>query len=375
MNRLLGYAMCWVVVMGVITLGAGEDLSDRLAALVAALPAWGYIGFRVRREIRAIREDGRLARERRRRGKLMDRDELLDALTMLVGRAAGAPECGERGHAAGHICLAVPQELSLADLVDAINSRYGSSRNLAMGGHADPTVDATTGLPLLRPFGAEVVDMRAWAHGSRWIGAGTVRAGDDVRRVVLVAERAVPAVAGLPADATWVEKIVAVTGWAGEPRTVDWAAVEERVGTALPGDYKQLAEIFADGAFDGFLSVYGPACRVAGEDLAEHVEYLTAFSSREGRGLWEPHDIYPAPGGLLQWGASVQADQFYWLTEGDDPDRWPILATDDAYDSWSRFDGTVAEFVFRMLTERSHPFSTARYFDTHWFERYESHEE
>ena len=44
MNRLLGYAMCWVAVLGWIALGGGVGLGDRLAALVAALPAWGYVG-------------------------------------------------------------------------------------------------------------------------------------------------------------------------------------------------------------------------------------------------------------------------------------------------------------------------------------------
>jgi hypothetical protein len=70
----------------------------------------------------------------------------------------------------------------------------------------------------------------------------------------------------------------------------------------------------------------------------------------------------------------LEAERFYWLAEGDDPDRWAVLATDGGsdYDAWTRFPGSAAEFVFRMLTERSHPFSTARYFDTHWFERYEN---
>jgi hypothetical protein len=37
-----------------------------------------------------------------------------------------------------------------------------------------------------------------------------------------------------------------------------------------------------------------------------------------------------------------------------------------------RFDGATAQFVYRMLTEPQHPFSTARYFDGHWFESYDS---
>ncbi|MFF1355374.1 hypothetical protein [Streptomyces sp. NPDC058297] len=305
----------------------------------------------------------------------MDTDELVDAITRLVGSGAQRYECCEDGHGAGHLCLALSEELDLLELIEGISNRYGASRNLAMRGYTDPTVDATTGRPVLTPFGADVINMRAWAHADQWIGAGTVRVGDDIRHVVLVAERDVPVVEELPGDATWVERVVAVTGWAGEARTVDWAAVEERLGTRLPTDYKQLSEIFVNGAFDGFLSVYGPGRSVPGEDFVEHAEFLTAFSSREGRRLWEPHDIYPAPGGLLQWGSSEQADEFYWLTEGDDPDRWPVLASQDMPDTWTRFDGTVAEFVFRMLTERSHPHSMARYYDTHWFQSYEEEEE
>ncbi|GGI94639.1 SMI1/KNR4 family protein [Streptomyces brasiliensis] len=235
-------------------------------------------------------------------------------------------------------------------------------------------MDATTGLPLLTPFGGYVVYMRAWAHRSWRIGAGTVETGDGVRRVVLVAERPEPVVEGLPADASWVDRVVAVTGWdaGGRTRTIDWAAVEERLGTPLPGDYKRLAEIFGEGVFGGFLSLYVPGPVVPGMDFADHADGPAQSASREGVDLWPPYDMHPAPGGLLQWGGSEQEGQFCWLTEGDDPDAWPVLSCDAVPGSWHRFDGSAAEFVFRLLTERGHPFSTARYFDAHWFESHES---
>ncbi|MEU1199688.1 hypothetical protein ABZ446_26160 [Streptomyces sp. NPDC005813] len=192
MDRLLGFAMVWVAVNGSITLGAGESGGARLMSCVVALPAWGYFGFRVMREVRGIKEDGRSARLRREERNRMGRDELLDAVTRLVARGPRSLECGVPGHGAEHLCLAVSEKVQLADLVEGFSGRYGASRNLAMGGYADPTVDATTGLPLLTPFGSRVVDMRAWAQGSWWIGAGTADSGDGVRRVVLVAERGTP---------------------------------------------------------------------------------------------------------------------------------------------------------------------------------------
>lgn len=309
----------------------------------------------------------------------MDEQEILAAVHRLTWPGTGDLDCEEEGHPAGHLCLTPSDGVNdLLSLQRALGGRYGQPRNLAMGGYADPTVTATTGLPLLTPFGDRIVEMRAWPYAGRWIGCGTVRSGEGVRLVVLVAEREDPA-ADLAEDlaedpaagqvTSWVDRVVAVTG--GDParaRTVDWAAVEARVGTALPGDYKRLAEIFGRGAFDGFLRLHVPGGAFVSDDFVRHTEWLGEWARTHPSGLWDPYEVYPAPGGLLEWANSEQAHQFYWLTEGPDPDRWPILAKEDVPDSWKRFDGTTAEFVYRLLTDKQHPFSTARYFDTHWFE-------
>lgn len=170
---------------------------------------------------------------------------------------------------------------------------------------------------------------------------------------------------------SFVDEVVAVTGWdRGRTHAVDWAAVEARIGTALPADYKELAEVFGHGAFDGYLELHTPGAAFRSGDIVLHAAWLGEWARTHGSRLWEPYGIHPAPGGLLQWGSSEQAHQFYWLTDGPDPDRWPVLVCEDAPDSWERFDGTTAEFVHRLLTEPEHPFSIACYFDSHWFEGY-----
>ncbi|MFD7258627.1 SMI1/KNR4 family protein [Streptomyces sp. NPDC059874] len=292
--------------------------------------------------------------------------ELLSAVFGVARPGPGELKCGESGHAAGHVCLAPPEEYDLPTLQRALSGGLGQPRNLAAGGFVDPTVSPRTGLPLLDPFGDRIVEMRAWAYGGRWIGCGAARFEEDVRLVLLVAEREDPA-AELPEGASWVDAVVAVTGWdATRTRTFDWADVEARLGTALPGDYKRLVELFGFGAFDGFLTMRMPDARFPREDIVRSAERSAA-----GRGLWEPYEAYPTPGGLLEWASSEQADQCFWLTDGPDPDKWPVLVTQDVPDSWVRFDGTTAEFVHRMLTDRRHPLSTARYFDTHLFQSYE----
>ena len=299
-------------------------------------------------------------------------EEFLADVHRLTAQGTGTPVCGRRGHPAGHVCLVPPAEIGLEELQEAIGSRFGEPRRLATGGTADPAASARTGLPLLAPFGERVVEMRAWAYGDRWIGCGTTRTGDgDVRLVVLVAEREDPA-AGLPEPASWVDGVVAVTGWdTDRARTVDWAAVETRLGTGLPADYKRLAEIFGGaGAFDGYLQLHVPDAPFDSSDIVRHTEWLGEWARTRGSDLWEPYPVYPAPGGLLQWAGTEQADGFYWLTGDPDPDKWPVLAKEDVPDSWQRFDGTTGEFVHRLLTDPDHPFSSARWFDLHWFQSY-----
>ncbi|QDI69327.1 hypothetical protein CD934_11890 [Streptomyces calvus] len=306
-------------------------------------------------------------------------EELLSSIHRLTAQRAGTPVCGRHGQAPGHVCL-VPTaetglaEIGLAELEEAIGSRFGEPRSLARRGAVDPAVSARTGLPLLAPFGERTVEMRAWAYGDRWIGCGTARDDDgdgDVRVVVLVAERPGPA-EGPAEPASWVDRIVAVTGWdTTRTRTVDWAAVEDRLGTRLPGDYKRLVEIFGgSGAFDGYLQLHVPDAYDRSTDIVRHTEWLAEWTRARGSRLWEPYPVYPAAGGVLQWASTEQADGFYWLTGDPDPDTWPVLAQEEIPDSWQRSEATTGEFLYRLLTDPDHPFSTARHFDVHWFQSY-----
>ncbi|MFJ9413823.1 SMI1/KNR4 family protein [Streptomyces sp. NPDC101227] len=302
----------------------------------------------------------------------MDEQQLLAAIHSLASPDTRELACGESGHRAGHICLVAPGGADLPTLLDELGNWHGEPRTLVTGGHVAPAVTERTGLPLLAPWGDGLVEMRAWAFGGRWIGCGSVRTGDGVRPVVLIAERAAPSLEELSEDASWVDRVVAVTGWEADRRhPIDWAAAEARLGTALPRDYKRLAELFGRGAFDGYLDVHLPDG--SRSDLVRHAERLAEWAAAHGNGLWEPHRLYPAPGGLLQWASSEQADGFYWLTEGPDPDKWPILASEDDCTTY-RFAGSTAEFVYRLLTDPQQPFSTARYFSAHWFQSYGSPE-
>ncbi|MCP3817492.1 hypothetical protein NLX86_04875 [Streptomyces sp. A3M-1-3] len=222
----------------------------------------------------------------------MSEQELLSAVHRLAHPGTGDLECEEAGHPAGHVCLTPSDGNSLAGLQEALSGRYGKPRNLAMGGYADPTVTARTGLPLLAPFGERLVEMRAWAYGGRLIGCGTARFDDGIRLVVLVTERE-DLMADMPEGASWVDGIVAVTGWdATRVGTVDWAPVEARLGTALPGDCRRLVELFGHGAFDGYLELLIPDAPFESGDIVRHTEWLAEWARRRGSDMWEPYGVH-----------------------------------------------------------------------------------
>ncbi|MGY0059598.1 SMI1/KNR4 family protein [Streptomyces sp. LZ34] len=312
----------------------------------------------------------------------MNEEELLSPLHGLVRPDTGKLDCRAAGHGAGHVCLTITGGAGLDELVDKLGSWYGEPRTLVSEGRADPAVRERTGLPLITPFGdgERVVEMRAWAFGGRWIGCGVVRVGGEARLVVVVAPRTTPASDELPADASWLDRIVAVTGWdadqvrmdpirmdrmhTGRIRTADCAAAEARLGTALPSDYKRLVETFGDGSFDGYLDVYLPA------DLVKSAEWAADWAKAYGTRSWEPHPPFPEPGGLLPWASTEQELSFYWITEGPDPDTWPVYVRDVEPEAGDRFDMTATEFVFRMLADPEHPYSMPAAFAAHWFMNY-----
>jgi len=304
----------------------------------------------------------------------MNREDLLHTVHNLTWGHKGELMCPEPGHAEGHRCLVLSGETSPAPLVEELDNRYGGHRVPVVEGRADPDATERTGLPLLAPYGEQVTELRSWACAARWIGCATVRTEGGARVVVIVAQRTVPGLDTLPAAGSWADKVVAVTGWdTGRPYAVDWAQVEGRLGTALPTDYKQLVETFGNGAFDGYFSPLVPDSLSGCDGIVRRAEVLAAHATAHGERLYEPYRLFPAPGGLLHWAGTEQDAEFYWLTEGPDPDTWPILSTEDDHREWDRFDGSTAEFVFRLLTDRARPHSTAGWFDTHWFMTYGDH--
>lgn len=162
---------------------------------------------------------------------------------------------------------------------------------------------------------------------------------------------------GLSDTADCVRRLAAQAGVrAAESRDFDWAAVERDLGSALPADYKQLADSFPDGYFRRFVHLRRPVRWRDGR-----VRLLSEFGSaqlesmREYRDTGEvvfPYPLFPEPGGILPWAGISSPGVAFWLTGPGEPDDWRVVVATEECDYWDRFDGTACDFLIAVAAAR-----------------------
>ncbi|MFG2555610.1 hypothetical protein ACGFWF_37555 [Streptomyces sp. NPDC048581] len=146
-------------------------------------------------------------------------------------------------------------------------------------------------------------------------------------------------------------------------RSVDWAALVADLGTALPSDFRSLAEAYPILVVDDFLSVSVPrpgaeaswASEARGDEILQDLYEM---------GDTEDYVPYPQPGGLISWATSNSGDVFYWRTSPEDPDAWPVVVRGDNGD-WSEFPVGAVEFLAGVYGRTIHVGGMPRYFPSH----------
>ncbi|MBM9623979.1 SMI1/KNR4 family protein [Streptomyces zhihengii] len=150
----------------------------------------------------------------------------------------------------------------------------------------------------------------------------------DPEEALALLERAVPGLADLRRRAGAV---------------IDWAGLEESLGTGLPSDYKYLAEWYPTFDVGAFLLVRLPEPDEEDRWLQasrDTIEVLTDAWLEPSVGLL----AHPAPGGLLPWGESCDSDKFMWSTTGGSPQDW-IVTVASRGGAWWHYGGGSVQFL------------------------------
>ena len=132
----------------------------------------------------------------------------------------------------------------------------------------------------------------------------------------------------------------------------DWDAVEERLGSKLPQDYKNFISLYGSGEISEWITVFTPFTTQNGIDLfgigfgilSHYREYYPEPHPRHF-----PYTVYPKPGGLLTWGMTRDGDEFFWRTNGR-PDRWDVVVHDRGMIEFYPTEGlTFGEYLLALL--------------------------
>jgi hypothetical protein len=150
-----------------------------------------------------------------------------------------------------------------------------------------------------------------------------------------------------------------------QPESPPWAQSRHEIGFDFPSDYREFIDLYGSVRINGELSVWTPKLRPSEPGAPIGFPGFVWNTAHDGgvgdylAGAYEdgdltecPYPVYPAPGGLLIWGNNPNGDHCFWLTEGDDPDRWPIAIWYRQLAKWDRFDGGVPAFLLAIVTGR-----------------------
>ncbi|MGW1724818.1 hypothetical protein ACWCQK_18000 [Streptomyces sp. NPDC002306] len=142
-----------------------------------------------------------------------------------------------------------------------------------------------------------------------------------------------------------------------------WERSRAEVGFDFPSDYRAFVDRYGGGEFGtsdwSTFKVYAPSSaelkpgKPAG--FQGFVDYHVSGTARLFEGCDEDdwggtvYPMHPQPGGLLTWGENREGDIFWWLTEGDDPDAWPVVMWARSTATTYRFDTGMVEFLHSMV--------------------------
>ncbi|MFE1442702.1 hypothetical protein [Streptomyces sp. NPDC058739] len=151
---------------------------------------------------------------------------------------------------------------------------------------------------------------------------------------------------------TRVERLARDAGLTAPRRYhVDWDRAESALGVRLPSDYKEYVYWFGPGGFDEYLIVCVPGVANSNTELAAHLaqERRNARVRAGVTGSAPRVPLVPEPSGWLPWGFTTGGDGLYWVTAGDDPDRWTIAGRPGRGSDLARFGGGFAAFLHAFI--------------------------
>jgi hypothetical protein len=130
-----------------------------------------------------------------------------------------------------------------------------------------------------------------------------------------------------------------------------WPAVEQKLGTPLPTDYRDFILTYGTGLFASFYLIYNPFSVCKWLNLHQQVERLCGEERAFKREFPEvvPYRIFPERPGLLPWAGDENGNYYYWLTEGP-PDSWMVISQEGRGEGFREYGRCMTDFFCDVFT-------------------------
>jgi len=131
----------------------------------------------------------------------------------------------------------------------------------------------------------------------------------------------------------------------------DWPAVEQKLGIALPAEYRDFILTYGTGRFASFYLVYNPFSVCKWLNLHQQVEQLCQ-QEREFKKEFPsaiPYKLFPDRPGLLPWAGDENGNYYYWLTEGP-PDSWLVISQEGRGEGFREYGRCMTDFFCDVFT-------------------------
>jgi hypothetical protein len=146
----------------------------------------------------------------------------------------------------------------------------------------------------------------------------------------------------------------------------NWQAIEKKLGTSLPEDYKQFVKTYGCGKVGNFIRIFNPFASSKHVNLLKQCAWILPYYRKleNTSPKINPYPIFPAPGGILPWGCSDDADEFFWRTTGE-PDQWSIVVHDRSTCESVAFERIgLVSFLTKLVARRLRKFSLPEFVST-----------
>jgi hypothetical protein len=137
------------------------------------------------------------------------------------------------------------------------------------------------------------------------------------------------------------------------PTAAEWAEYENKLGSALPSDYRAFLNRYGTGGFDAFIWIFSPKAKdkyfnLFGQGLAMLAGVKELRDQFGGDAV--PYRLFPELGGLLPFGYTANGDLLFWKTIGS-PDRWTIVVNGTRSPDFEEFRTNLVDFLAGILSK------------------------